>query len=156
MSAATTAQGQRIIPPVNASRGAADAARIAAWKASHLEGGSWKAAGRVAELFAGGDAGAVPGTEEDDVLLAGGRAEVWQRELSNGDWALLLFNNGLPSTAPIACTGSCWSRMGFGASSVTVRDVFARTNNGTAVGGYTAAAVRSNATVLVRLSKAAA
>ena len=75
---------------------------------------------------------------------------MWQRQLAGGDWALLLFNNGLPAPAPVACTGTCWARMGLGAAAVAVRDVVARTDNGTAAGGYTAV-VPVNGTVLVRL-----
>ena len=146
-------QGRRIIPPLNATRAAEDAARIAAWKAANLEGGSWKAAGRSAELLAGGDAGAVPGTEEDEVLAGGGRGEVWQRRLLGGEFALLLFNNGMPAAATIACQGACWAGMGFGAQAVAVRDVIARTSNGTAVGGFSAT-VPTNGTVLVRLALA--
>jgi hypothetical protein len=144
-------QGQRVVPPVDAARSAADAARIAAWKREHLEGGSWRAAGRAGELLAGGDAGAVPGTEADEALAAGGRVEVWQRQLEGGAWALLLFNNGVAGGASVACTGACWARMGWGAAqAVTVRDVLARADNGTAVGGFSRV-VRANATVLVRL-----
>jgi hypothetical protein len=148
-------QGQRVSPPASAARAAADAARIAAWKRAHLEGGSWRAAGRAGELLAGGDAGAVPGTEADEALAAGGRAEVWQRQLAGGAWALLLFNNGLPGAASqLACAGECWARMGWGsAQAVAVRDVLARADNGTAVGGFSAT-VRTNGTVLVRLVKA--
>jgi hypothetical protein len=149
-------QGRRIIPAENATRSAEDAARIRAWKAANLDGGSWRAAGRAHELLAGGDAGAVPGTEEDDVLAAGGRAEVWQRQLVGGEWALLLFNNGIAGApSAISCTGDCWARMGWAAGArVKVRDVIARSDNGTTVDGFTAS-VRTNATVLVRLAEAA-
>ena len=149
-------QGQRVEPPVNASRSAEDAERIRRWKREHLEGGSWRAAGRVRELLdaeGGPDAGAVPGTEEDDVLAAGGRVEVWQRQLEGGAWALLLFNNGIPGDATtINCTGPCWTRMGWAAgAAVDVRDVLARSDNGSAIDGFQAS-VRSNASVLVRLA----
>ena len=78
--------------------------------------------------------------------------EVWQRQLAGGDWALLLFNNGIPSPTAIACSGACWTRMWPTAGqSVSVRDIIARSNNGTAVGGFSAM-VRTNGTVLVRLS----
>ena len=144
-------QGQRVAPPVNASRSAEDAARVRAWKRANLAGGSWRAAGRAHELLRGGDAGAVPGTEQDDLLAAGGRAEVWQRALAGGEWALLLFNNGLPGPAQIACDGACWARMWPDAgAAVAVRDVLARADNGTVAGGF-AATVRVNATVVVRL-----
>ena len=148
-------QGQRVVPPANASRSAADAARIAAWKREHLEGGSWRAAGRAGELLVpGSDAGAVPGTEADEALAAGGRVEVWQRQLAGGAWALLLFNNGVAGGASVACAGACWARMGWGAAqAVAVRDVLARADNGTAVGGFSRV-VRANATVLVRLQAA--
>lgn len=149
-------QGQRVIPPLNASRARADVARIAAWKAAHLAGGSWKAAGRAAELLRADapDAGAVPGTEDDDVLRDGGRVEVWQRQLDGGDWALLLFNNGIAAGAPVACTGACWARMGWAPGArVAVRDVLARTDNGTAADGFTAT-VAVNDTVLLRLAAA--
>jgi len=80
---------------------------------------------------------------------------VWQRQLVNDEWALLLFNNGMPGgPTTVSCTGACWARMGFApGASVTVRDVIARTDNGTTSDGF-AAAVRTNATVLVRLSAA--
>jgi hypothetical protein len=145
-------QGQRVEPPVNATRAAADAARIRAWKRANLDGGSWRAAGRAHELLRGGDAGAVPGTEADEALAAGGRAEVWQRALAGGDWALLLFNNGLAAAARLACEGACWARMGWPrGAAVRVRDVLARADNGTATDGF-AAVVRTNGSVLVRLS----
>jgi hypothetical protein len=148
-------QGQRVIPPVNAARSAADWARIRAWKRANLEGGSWRAAGRSMELLAGGDAGAVPGTEEDELLAAGGRPEVWQRQLERNEWAVLLFNNGMAAAATIACDGACWARMGWREGAVvTIRDVLTRTTNGTTTGGFSAL-VRTNATVLVRLSLAA-
>lgn len=73
---------------------------------------------------------------------------MWQRQLAGGDWALLLFNNGLPAPSPIECSGGCWSRMGL--ASAAVRDVIARTDNGTATGGFTAV-VPTNGSVLVRL-----
>ena len=144
-------QGQRIIPPLNATRALADRARINAWKRANLAGGSWRAAGRSLELLQGGaDAGAVPGTEDDEVLAAGGRAEIWQRELTGGAWALLLFNNGM-APATLTCDGACWARMGWPAgAAVSVRDVVARSDNGTATGGFSAT-VRTNGTVLVKL-----
>jgi hypothetical protein len=146
-------QGQRVIPPVNVSRALADRARINEWKARNLAGGSWRASGRSLELLRGGaDAGAVPGTEDDDVLRAGGRAEVWQRQLAGGDWALALFNNGM-AEATLTCDGACWARMWPAGGAVAVRDVVARTDNGTATGAFSAT-VRTNGTVLVRLSKA--
>ena len=145
-----TLQGQRISPPVNVTRALEDRARIQAWKAANLVGGSWRAAGRSLELLLGGpDAGAVPGTEDDDVLRQGGRAEVWQRQLAGGAWALLLFNNGMPPSS-IACDGACWARMWPAGGDVRVRDVFARADNGTANGGFSAV-VATNGTVLVRL-----
>ncbi len=147
-------QGQRVEPPVNATRAAADAARVRAWKRANLAGGSWRAAGRAHELLRGGDAGAVPGTEADEALAAGGRAEVWQRALAGGAWALLLFNNGLAQApaARLACDGACWARMGWpSGAAVRVRDVLARADNGTTVDGF-AAMVRTNGSVLVRLS----
>jgi hypothetical protein len=155
-------QGQRVVPPVSPGRAAADAARIRAWKAAHLEGGSWRAAGRSGELLAalavpGSDLGAVPGTEVDEALAAGGRAEVWQRQLHSAApgttaYALLLFNNGLATgETEIACQGACWARMGFApGAAVAVRDVLARADNGTATDGFSAR-VRVNGTVLVRL-----
>jgi len=149
-------QGQRVIPPVNASRSSEDRERIARWKRANLAGGSWRAAGRSHELLAGGGhaAGAVPGTEEDEVLAAGGRPEVWQRQLAGGAWALLLFNNGMGAATPVECDAACVARMGLGAV-VRVRDVFARTDNGTfaASGGYSAV-VPPNGTVLLRLTAA--
>ena len=148
---AQSCRGGASPPPPNATRSAEDAARIAAWKAAHLEGGSWKAAGRSGELLAGGDAGAVPGTEAAEVLQAGGRGEVWQRQLLGGQYALLLFNTGMAQPTIISCTGACWARMGFASGQrVAVRDVLARSDNGTAVDGFSAS-VRVNGTVLVRL-----
>ena len=151
-------QGQRVIPPVNAARSAADWARIRAWKRANLEGGSWRAAGRSMELLLGGpDAGAVPGMEQDELLAAGGRPEVWQRELApapgeTSAWALLLFNNGGAAGLSVDCSGACWARMGFAAgAAVRVRDVIARTDNGTATGGL-AVGLRTNATALLRLA----
>lgn len=80
---------------------------------------------------------------------------MWQRQLAGGDWALLLFNNGLPASSAVACSEACWARMGLGAGAVAVRDVVARTDNGTATGSFSAV-VPVNGTVLVRLSPAAA
>ena len=152
-------QGQRVVPPANATRSREDRERIARWKREHLGASSWRAAGRSAELLFGGpDAGAVPGTEEDDVLAAGGRAEVWQRKLEGGAWALLLFNNGLPAAAPISCQAACFARMGFAdGAAVAVRDVIALTDNGTTTNaaGFSAI-VPVNGSVLVRLSPSAA
>ena len=57
---------------------------------------------------------------------------------------------------PVACDAACVALMGFGAgASVRVRDVFARTDNGTfaAADGYSAL-VPPNGTVLVRLTAA--
>ena len=148
-------QGQRVIPPVNATRSLEDRARIAAWKRANLAGGSWRAAGRSMELITGGhDVGAVPGTEADDTLAAGGRPEVWQRKLEGGAWALLLFNNGLAAASTITCDADCFARMDFAAgATLLVRDVFSHTNNGTCSPstGFSAL-VPSNGTVLVRLS----
>ena len=77
-----------------------------------------------------------------------GRGATW---LAGGAWALLLFNNGVAGGASVACAGACWARMGWGATqAVAVRDVLARADNGTAVGGFSRV-VRANATVLVRL-----
>ena len=144
-------QGQRIVPPVNATRSAEDSERIAAWKRANLAGGSWRAAGRAGELLAGGDAGAVPGTEQDELLAAGGRTEVWQRKLEGGAWGLLLFNNGAPP-GPIACEGACWERMGWAPGArVTVRDAIARVNLPATTDGCTAPLVRTNASLLLRL-----
>ncbi len=74
--------------------------------------GSWRAAGRSHELLAGGDAGAVPGTEQDVVLATGGRGEVWQRQLAGAAWALLLFNNGMAASAPVECRCGLGTREG--------------------------------------------
>ena len=146
-------QGQRVIPPVNMTLSEQDARIIRQWKTTHLEGGSWKAAGRSLELLAHPEAGAVPGTEQDGVLQAGGRPEVWQRKLANGDWALLLFNNGAAAGLSVSCTGACWTRMGWATGQqISLRDVFARTNNGTAADGVSFP-LRTNATVLLRLSR---
>ncbi len=147
-------QGQRVIPPLNQTRAFEDAERVRAWNRANLEGGSWKAAGRVDEVLRG-LVEPVPGTVVHEIAREGaGRFEVWQRQLSGGDWALLLFNNNLPTPTSITCDGACWARMGWTPSqSVAVRDVVARADNGTAVGSFSAV-VRTNATVLVRLSAA--
>lgn len=145
-------QGQRIIPPVNATRAMEEFVRIREWKLKNLEGGSWKAAGRSHELLHP-EGGAIPGTEAQETLAAGGRVEVWQRKLVGGKVALLLFNCGIPGAPTvITCDGECWDRMGFGAGvSVSVRDVLTRSNNGTATNSF-AAPVPTNGTVLVVLS----
>jgi hypothetical protein len=145
-------QGQRVIPPLNTTRALEDFARIREWKQRNLEGGSWKAAGRSHELLHP-EGGAIPGTEAQDTLAAGGRVEVWQRKLVGGKVALLLFNCGIPGAPTvITCDGECWDRMGFQAGAqVGVRDVLTRSNNGTASGAFSAP-VPTNGTVLVVLS----
>ena len=149
-------QGRRVSPPVNATRSAEDRVRIARWKRENLAGGSWRAAGRVHELLHGGhDAGAVPGTEEDDVLAAGGRPEIWLRRLEGGDFALLLFNNGMAAPTQIACDSACFAANTDFAPGATlnVRDVVARTDIGTAlVADGVSALVPPNGTALLRLS----
>jgi Alpha galactosidase A/Alpha galactosidase C-terminal beta sandwich domain len=142
-------QGQRVDPVVNTTRSLEDFHRIRAWKQANLEGGSWKAAGRSHELLKAGG-GAIPGTEAWDTLAAGGRTEIWQRFLTGGRVALLLFNNGIPQPTNITCAGACWDRMKL-AGAVNVRDVIKRTDNGTATGSFSAL-VNTNGTVLVVLS----
>jgi len=114
-----------------------------------LEGGSWKAAGRSRELLTEG-AGVIPGTEAEETVRLGGRAEVWQRKLAGNRFALLLFNNGMPPQT-ISCSSGCWERMGFGSKVVSVRDVLSHTYNGTTTGGYNAF-VPTNGSALLVLS----
>jgi hypothetical protein len=83
---------------------------------------------------------------------------VWARQLAGGDLAILFFNNNMTAPTDIACEGACWAAASRGAwgpnTRVSVRDVWARADNGTATGGVTARAVRTDATVFLRLSPA--
>lgn len=99
----------------------------------------------------------VPGTEAAEVIAAGGRPEIWYRPLANGDVALVLFNNNMSNPAVLTCNSTCMTSIGLPSSPATVvavRDVWARTNNGTTTvgAGVTVQSVPTDATVLLRLS----
>ncbi len=58
---------------------------------------------------------------------------MWVKPLSNGDYAVILYNNG---TTPVN-VGVSWSDIGF-SGSVSVRDLWARSALGNFTGGYNA------------------
>jgi len=84
---------------------------------------------------------------------AGGQSEVWARNLTGGDVAVLLFNNNQTDAQTIECSGSCWVGMGFGPTqTVRVRDVFARRDLGSASGRVSAQGIAKDDSALLRLS----
>lgn len=99
------------------------------------------------------DAGDASVIDEYDAAAVN-RTEVWARPLVDGSWALLLFNRGLAQPQDITCNGTCWTSMGWGASAqVYVRDLWSHTSNSSVTGGFTAAGVVTNGSVMVKLSK---
>ncbi len=86
-----------------------------------------------------------------DVL--GGALETWAGPLANGDLVVVLFNRNAP--APVAMTAQ-WSDLGLAAAArMKVRDVLARTDNGTAAGSFTTEGpVDVHGAVMLRLSPA--
>ncbi len=98
----------------------------------------------------------VPGSAQAEVVAAGGQVEVWARALAGGDVALLLFNNAVPGPRDVQCNATCLGVASGGrwgpTTTLRVRDVWARTDNGTAVGQVTAVGVPTNATAFLRLS----
>lgn len=78
--------------------------------------------------------------DQDPSFTAGDRvrndtsgAQVWSRDLSNGDKAVVLFNGGKHASA-VAVT---WAEIGWGGSDhVKVRDLWARTDNTTTANGF--------------------
>lgn len=83
---------------------------------------------------------------------------VWGRQLADGSLALLLINFGeAPQT--VACDAACFAAAGIGAgATLSVRDMWAQTNNGTVVAGagYAVPLAANGASVFVRLTPAAA
>jgi hypothetical protein len=81
---------------------------------------------------------------------------VWGRQLTDGSWAVLLMNVNETATQNVTCDGGCLARMGFGASqSLAVRDLWARSDNGSVSGSTGGLSVRllSNGTsAFVRLT----
>jgi hypothetical protein len=98
----------------------------------------------------------VPGSAQAEVVAAGGQVEVWARALAGGDVALLLFNNAVPGPRDVQCNATCLGVASGGrwgpTTTLRVRDVWARTDNGTVVGQVTAVGVPTNATAFLRLS----
>jgi hypothetical protein len=80
---------------------------------------------------------------------------VWVRRLEGGAAALLLVNIG-PEAATVSCDGACLAEAGFGAGVglLAVRDIWARTDNGTVAAGdgYSAVVGGDGASVFVRLT----
>ena len=87
-----------------------------------------------------------------DVL--GGALETWAGPLANGDLVVVLFNRNAPAPAQMMAQ---WADLGLAPSArMAVRDVLARTDNGTATGSFaTAAPVPVHGVAVLRLSAAA-
>ena len=87
-----------------------------------------------------------------DVL--GGALETWAGPLANGDLVVVLFNRNAPAPAQMTAQ---WADLGLAPSArMAVRDVLARTDNGTATGSFaTAAPVPVHGVAVLRLSAAA-
>jgi hypothetical protein len=81
-------------------------------------------------------------------------ANVWAKQLAGGAVALLLINTA-PAAQAVACDAGCLARAGFADAGATlaVRDIVARTDNGTfAVGaGFSAMVAADGGSVFVRL-----
>ena len=61
--------------------------------------------------------------------------QLWSRDLSNGDKAVVLFNNGKGAPAVVAVG---WGEVGWvDSDQVSVRDLWAKTYNGTVARGFT-------------------
>ena len=54
---------------------------------------------------------------------AGGMAEVWTRQLAEGDWAILFFNRNNSAPLDIACDGACLASMGLKAGGFAARNL---------------------------------
>ena len=106
---------------------------------------AWDAAARVLRDGEGTCLGAAPGSA----------ANVWARRLLGGDVALLFINNGAGSAA-VACSAACCQAAGLPLGRpLAVRDLQARSDNGTAVcsdaGGLAFVVPPGGASVFVRL-----
>ena len=86
-----------------------------------------------------------------DVL--GGALETWAGPLANGDLVVILFNRNAAGATTMTAS---WADLGLDpAARMKVRDVLARTDNGTAVGAFaTAAPVPVHGVAMLRLSAA--
>lgn len=82
-------------------------------------------------------------------------ANVWARRLDGGDVAMLFINNAA-APAVVACDAACCAAAGIdGTASVTVRDLFARTDNGTVIcESLTPVVAPGGASVFLRLHRA--
>lgn len=61
---------------------------------------------------------------------------MWGRALASGGWALVFVNFNATAAQDVACDAACFSAAGFGPGvRLAVRDIWARTDNGTAVAG---------------------
>lgn len=61
---------------------------------------------------------------------------VWGRALATGGWALVFVNFNSTAAQNVSCDAACFSAAGFGSGvALAVRDLWARTENGTAVAG---------------------
>jgi len=109
----------------------------------------WDAAAGTLADAAGTCVGAAP---RDD-------ANVWARRLAGGDVALLFINNGAAPRA-VACDAACCAAAGLPLGApLAVRDLFARTDNGTAScagAGLAFDVPAGGASVFVRVSRGAA
>ena len=71
---------------------------------------------------------------------AGGRPRddrnIWGRALATGGWALVFANFNSTTAHEVLCDVACFAAAGFGPGvTLAVRDLWARTDNGTAVAG---------------------
>ena len=85
--------------------------------------------------------------------VQGGALETWAGPLANGDLVVVLFNRNAPAPAQMTAQ---WADLGLEPSArMAVRDVLARTDNGTATGSFaTAAPVPVHGVAVLRLSAA--
>jgi len=112
----------------------------------------------------GGGAGAVTLAAADGSCLAAAPPaddNVWARWLAGGDVALLLVNLRAPGSPParVACAPACAAALARGRApprAWRVRDVFARTDNGTFAGAYESPPLEADGgAVLLRLTPVA-
>ena len=98
--------------------------------------------------------------DQDPSFTAGDRirndtagTQVWSRDLSNGDKAVVLFNNGKGAPASVHVG---WAEIGWaGSDHVKVRDLWAKSDNGTVGEGFACRLVPHDVCFL-RLTRVAA
>jgi len=96
------------------------------------------------------DALGVQGVRVSPAAPSGG--ECWARPLADGSVAALLLNRGA-AAADVSCS---WAELGLKqpAGAAAVRDLWARADLGSFSGSFTASALRSHASMLVKVSQA--